>query len=202
MIRRGPRSRRLRARAVDAGRQVPRARTSPVVSATTGSRPIQAAADAGADAIEIGIPFSDPVMDGPTIQAGQRSRRSRRAQPRESMLDAAARRRRRRPARGDDLLQHRVPMGHERFAIDARRGRGVAAASCPTCPRGESGRGRGRRRGAESRPSVGGTDRRRRAACRASATGAGVSSTASGSSASPACAIELAGERDGSSPAD
>ena len=29
---------------------------------------ISAAADAGADAIEIGIPFSDPVMDGPTIQ--------------------------------------------------------------------------------------------------------------------------------------
>ena len=29
----------------------------------------RAVADAGADAIEIGIPFSDPVMDGPTIQA-------------------------------------------------------------------------------------------------------------------------------------
>lgn len=29
---------------------------------------VQAVADAGADAIEIGIPFSDPVMDGPTIQ--------------------------------------------------------------------------------------------------------------------------------------
>jgi tryptophan synthase alpha chain len=30
---------------------------------------ISGAADAGADAIEIGIPFSDPVMDGPVIQA-------------------------------------------------------------------------------------------------------------------------------------
>jgi len=30
---------------------------------------IEAVAQAGADAIEVGIPFSDPVMDGPTIQA-------------------------------------------------------------------------------------------------------------------------------------
>ena len=29
---------------------------------------VRAVADAGADAVEIGIPFSDPVMDGPTIQ--------------------------------------------------------------------------------------------------------------------------------------
>ncbi|MGE3622045.1 MAG: tryptophan synthase subunit alpha [Acidimicrobiia bacterium] len=29
---------------------------------------VRAYADAGADAIEIGVPFSDPVMDGPTIQ--------------------------------------------------------------------------------------------------------------------------------------
>ena len=28
---------------------------------------VRAAAAAGADAIEIGIPFSDPVMDGPII---------------------------------------------------------------------------------------------------------------------------------------
>ena len=30
---------------------------------------VRAMADSGADAVEIGIPFSDPVMDGPTIQA-------------------------------------------------------------------------------------------------------------------------------------
>ena len=30
---------------------------------------VRAVADAGADAIEVGIPFSDPVMDGVTIQA-------------------------------------------------------------------------------------------------------------------------------------
>jgi tryptophan synthase alpha chain len=30
---------------------------------------LRAMADAGADAVEVGIPFSDPVMDGPTIQA-------------------------------------------------------------------------------------------------------------------------------------
>jgi len=35
---------------------------------------IEAMAAAGADAVEVGIPFSDPVMDGPTIQeASQRS---------------------------------------------------------------------------------------------------------------------------------
>jgi tryptophan synthase alpha chain len=33
---------------------------------------LRALADAGADAIEIGLPFSDPVMDGPVIQEASR----------------------------------------------------------------------------------------------------------------------------------
>src|SRR4029077_4908091 len=38
---------------------------------------VRAAADAGADIIEIGVPFSDPVADGPTIQrASERALRA------------------------------------------------------------------------------------------------------------------------------
>jgi tryptophan synthase alpha chain len=33
---------------------------------------LEAIADAGADAIEVGIPFSDPMIDGPTIQEASR----------------------------------------------------------------------------------------------------------------------------------
>ena len=47
--------------------------TSPAVS-PAGRTPCAAAAADGADAIEIGIPFCDPVMDGPVIQeASQRA---------------------------------------------------------------------------------------------------------------------------------
>ena len=53
------------------------------------AKAIQALADAGVDAIEIGFPYSDPVMDGPVIQEAadifiegwhQRSRCFRRSQ--------------------------------------------------------------------------------------------------------------------------
>src|SRR5436853_5849607 len=38
---------------------------------------VRAVADAGASAIEIGVPFSDPVMDGPVIQeASERALRA------------------------------------------------------------------------------------------------------------------------------
>jgi len=57
----------------DAGRKL----LVPYITGGLGSQwldVLRAAVDGGADAVEIGIPFSDPVMDGPTIQeASQRA---------------------------------------------------------------------------------------------------------------------------------
>jgi tryptophan synthase alpha chain len=50
---------------------------------------VRAAAAAGADAIEIGIPFSDPVMDGPVIQEASHAALEAGATP-ASILDAVA----------------------------------------------------------------------------------------------------------------
>ena len=51
---------------------------------------IRAAAAAGADGIEIGIPFSDPVMDGPVIQRASQAALDAGATP-PAILDAVAR---------------------------------------------------------------------------------------------------------------
>jgi tryptophan synthase alpha chain len=50
---------------------------------------VRAAAASGADAIEIGIPFSDPVMDGPVIQQASQAALDAGATP-AAVLDAAA----------------------------------------------------------------------------------------------------------------
>jgi tryptophan synthase alpha chain len=62
----GPIEAALRAKR-DAGRKL----LVPYVTGGLGSdwlAVVQAVAGAGADAVEVGIPFSDPVMDGPTVQ--------------------------------------------------------------------------------------------------------------------------------------
>jgi len=98
---------------------------------------IHAVADAGADAIEIGIPFSDPVMDGPTIQLANDKAIAAGATP-QSILDRV---------RGADIgvptavmtygnIAYR--MGWERFAntlIDS----GVSGCILPDIPLEETG---------------------------------------------------------------
>jgi tryptophan synthase alpha chain len=49
---------------------------------------VDAVVDAGADAVEIGIPFSDPVMDGPTIQAASQAALARGATPTTILTEA------------------------------------------------------------------------------------------------------------------
>jgi tryptophan synthase alpha chain len=51
---------------------------------------VHAVADAGADAVEIGIPFSDPMIDGPTIQESSLRALQRGTTP-TSVLDSLAR---------------------------------------------------------------------------------------------------------------
>ena len=96
---------------------------------------VRAVVDAGADAVEIGIPFSDPVMDGPTIQAASQRALERGATP-ASILDEAR------------TLDVGVPLavmtycnlvfhaGCLRFA-EALRDAGVDGAILPDLPLGE-----------------------------------------------------------------
>ena len=93
---------------------------------------VRAAADAGADAIEIGIPFSDPVMDGTTIQEASQRALDRGATPTSILTDS----------RGLDVDVPLVVMtyynpvhhaGHERFAASLA-GAGIDGAIVPDLP--------------------------------------------------------------------
>jgi len=109
---------------------------------TGGLRPdwtdaVRAMADAGADAIEIGIPFSDPVMDGPTIQEASARALAAGATPTGVLSELAA-------------VEAGVPLvamtyynlvyraGHRRFASELVRA-GVTGAVIPDLPLEESG---------------------------------------------------------------
>jgi tryptophan synthase alpha chain len=131
----GPLETRLRARRAD-GRKL-------LVPYVTGGLEgwedtVAAIAAAGADAIEIGIPFSDPVMDGPTIQAASQRALEGGATP--PGIVSAIR-------RHVDIDVPLVVMtyynivfraGHERFA-SALADAGIAAAIVPDLPIEESG---------------------------------------------------------------
>jgi tryptophan synthase alpha chain len=113
-----------------------------LVTYVTGGLPgwvehLAAMVDAGADAVEVGIPFSDPVMDGPTIQAASVAALAAGATP-PSILDAL---------RDVDVPVPLVAMtyynivaraGHRRFARLLVEG-GVRGAIVPDLPLEESG---------------------------------------------------------------
>ena len=96
---------------------------------------------AGADAVEIGIPFSDPMMDGPVIQEA-----ALRALAAGTTFDSIC----------DDLESARVAVpliamtyynivlhyGLERARGQTRYSRHSAVRSCPTSPRRDGVRGR------------------------------------------------------------
>ena len=125
---------RLRARR-DEGRKL-------LVPYVTGGLPgwldvLRAMAAAGADAIEVGLPFSDPAMDGPTIQEASSRALAAGATP-AGIVAALA---------DVDVDVPLVAMtyynvvfraGHRRFASDLAAG-GVAGAIVPDLPLEESG---------------------------------------------------------------
>ena len=97
---------------------------------------VQAVAAAGADAVEIGVPFSDPVMDGPTIQLASERALAAGATP-QSILDGLRRLDAGIPLAVMTYYNIAFHMGHERFArslVDA----GVAGAILPDLPLEES----------------------------------------------------------------
>ena len=98
---------------------------------------LSAVAAAGADAIEVGIPFSDPVMDGPVIQeASELALRSGATPP--SILEELARADVGVPLAVMTYANLVYRFGWERFASTMTRS-GVSAAILPDIPLEESG---------------------------------------------------------------
>jgi tryptophan synthase alpha chain len=93
---------------------------------------VRAIADAGADAIEIGIPFSDPVMDGPVIQAASEQALAAGATP-HGILDDLARVDAGVPLAVMTYYNIAFRSGLRRFAENLA-GAGVAAAILPDLP--------------------------------------------------------------------
>ena len=93
---------------------------------------LRAMAAGGADAIEIGIPFSDPVMDGPTIQEASQRALDLGATPM-GILDQLARADVGVPLVAMTYYNIVFRTGHRRFA-QSLRDSGVAGAIVPDIP--------------------------------------------------------------------
>jgi len=92
----------------------------------------RAVADAGADAIEVGIPFSDPIMDGPVIQEASERALAGGATP-VSVLDGLRTADLGVPVAVMTYYNVAFHMGHVRFASSLADA-GVSAAILPDLP--------------------------------------------------------------------
>lgn len=93
---------------------------------------VAAVADAGADAVEVGIPFSDPVMDGATIQHASEQALAAGATPM-GVISALAALRLAVPLVVMTYYNPVFRAGHHRFAA-ALAANGVAGAIVPDLP--------------------------------------------------------------------
>ena len=93
---------------------------------------VAAMADAGADAVEVGLPFSDPVMDGPTIQAASMQALRAGATPGSILADL---RRFESPVPLVAMTYYNLVerAGHHRF-VEQLRAAGLAGAIVPDLP--------------------------------------------------------------------
>jgi len=98
---------------------------------------IRACADAGADAVEVGIPFSDPVMDGPTIQAASEEA-LRQGTNLDEILDGLGEVDAGVPLVAMTYVNLAFHKGYERFAAEAVRA-GVSGVILPDLPLEEMG---------------------------------------------------------------
>jgi len=98
---------------------------------------VRAIADAGADAVEIGIPFSDPVMDGPVVQEASQRALDRGVTP-QSILDEVRDVDAGIPLAVMTYYNIVFHMGHERFASSLVSA-GVDGAILPDLPLEEAG---------------------------------------------------------------
>jgi tryptophan synthase alpha chain len=98
---------------------------------------LRAMVDSGADLVEVGIPFSDPVMDGPTIQEASVRALAAGANP-AAILDAARRTEAPVPLVAMTYYNLVFRAGHARFARMLVDG-GVRGAIVPDLPLEESG---------------------------------------------------------------
>ena len=106
--------------------------------AETSAAVAEAYADAGADLVELGVPYSDPLADGPVIHAAATAAL---AAGRDARLGARRLRADRRPGpgRADGLREHGpAPAGPSRFAA-ALADAGAAGAIVPDLPPEEGG---------------------------------------------------------------